>query len=266
MNAAAMPRPALLVSVRSADEALAALAGGADVIDVKEPAAGSLGAASPSVCGAIAAVVGQQKPWTMACGELAAGADRLAEHLAATWRALATGGAEERPFPWAIKVGLAGCGHGQAWRRELAAIRQQLPPGVGQVLVIYADAKDSDAPTASAVIELAAELRAEGVLVDTFDKGAAGLLGHCSVPQLQAWQQAAVAAGSRFAVAGKLRVEEFSTVHAINADIIAVRSAVCSQGRSGPVEPLLVQRACQALGRSSAGEPPLKTGNSEKRS
>ena len=37
--------PGLLVSVRSAAEALAALAGGADVIDVKEPNQGSLGAA-----------------------------------------------------------------------------------------------------------------------------------------------------------------------------------------------------------------------------
>ena len=38
-------RPGLLVSVRSADEAIAALAGGADVIDVKEPNRGALGAA-----------------------------------------------------------------------------------------------------------------------------------------------------------------------------------------------------------------------------
>ena len=43
MNARAKPK--LLVSVRSADEARAALAGGADLIDVKEPAHGPLGAA-----------------------------------------------------------------------------------------------------------------------------------------------------------------------------------------------------------------------------
>ena len=34
----------LLVSVRSADEVAAAMAGGADIIDAKEPARGSLGA------------------------------------------------------------------------------------------------------------------------------------------------------------------------------------------------------------------------------
>src|SRR5207244_7336185 len=39
----------LLVSVRSAAEAETALAGGADVVDVKEPRRGALGPADPSV-------------------------------------------------------------------------------------------------------------------------------------------------------------------------------------------------------------------------
>ena len=37
----------LLVSVRSAAEARAALSGGADIIDAKEPSLGSLGAVGP---------------------------------------------------------------------------------------------------------------------------------------------------------------------------------------------------------------------------
>ena len=39
----------LLVSVRDAKEAQQAVSGGADVIDVKEPAHGALGAADPTV-------------------------------------------------------------------------------------------------------------------------------------------------------------------------------------------------------------------------
>ncbi len=39
----------LLVSVRSAAEAEIALSAGADLIDVKEPSRGSLGAADPAV-------------------------------------------------------------------------------------------------------------------------------------------------------------------------------------------------------------------------
>ena len=47
----------LLVSVTSAAEASAALAGGADVIDAKDPRRGALGAVSPQTLRAILAAV-----------------------------------------------------------------------------------------------------------------------------------------------------------------------------------------------------------------
>ena len=60
----------LLVSVRSAAEAQRALSGGADLIDVKEPGSGSLGAASPEVWCQVAAVIGPARPLSAALGEL----------------------------------------------------------------------------------------------------------------------------------------------------------------------------------------------------
>src|SRR5688572_22177610 len=62
--------PGLLVSVRSAEEAVAALAGGADVIDVKEPNRGPLGAADPQTIAEIVRVVRGRVPVTAAAGEL----------------------------------------------------------------------------------------------------------------------------------------------------------------------------------------------------
>lgn len=277
MNLLSLPRPALLVSVRSPVEAASALAGGADVVDIKEPAAGSLGAASPQVCREVALVVGGQAPWTMACGELADGLQRLEAHLAATWERLGEDKSRGCLLPWAIKVGLAGCSlsgcrRGVPWRDQLTSVGSRLPAGVGQVLVIYADAEACQAPPAAEVLAAAAELRAVAVLVDTFSKQSAGLLGHTTVSQLREWRAAAAASGCGFAVAGKLRVEEFPALGPVDADIIAVRSAVCSRGRTGPVEPLLVQRACQGLVRSPSGsglleaKTPGNTGPMEKRS
>src|SRR4051794_5358072 len=60
----------LLVSVRSAEEAEAALAGGAGLIDVKEPARGSLGAADPTVIAEVLHAVGGRAPVSAALGEL----------------------------------------------------------------------------------------------------------------------------------------------------------------------------------------------------
>src|SRR6266496_2650971 len=62
--------PGLLVSVRSVAEALTALAGGADVIDVKEPSRGSLGAADDDTISAVVRAVNGRAPVSAALGEL----------------------------------------------------------------------------------------------------------------------------------------------------------------------------------------------------
>jgi len=59
----------LLVSVAHADEVEAALAGGADIVDAKDPLRGALGAVSPSVLGAIARALGGRRPLSVALGD-----------------------------------------------------------------------------------------------------------------------------------------------------------------------------------------------------
>src|SRR5262249_54305435 len=63
-------RPRLLVSVRSAAEAIAAVEGGADLIDIKEPSHGSLGRADDAAVTAVLQAVGGRKPVSAAFGEL----------------------------------------------------------------------------------------------------------------------------------------------------------------------------------------------------
>jgi len=70
-----MPGPKLLVSVRDAAEARAALVGGADLIDVKEPSRGSLGRAEADTIAAVAHAVGGRTPVSAALGELRDWAD-----------------------------------------------------------------------------------------------------------------------------------------------------------------------------------------------
>src|SRR5207253_9144383 len=59
----------LLVSVRGPVEACAALAGGADVIDAKDPACGALGAVSAERLAAIRRAVGAARPVSAALGD-----------------------------------------------------------------------------------------------------------------------------------------------------------------------------------------------------
>src|SRR5437016_8528136 len=59
----------LLVSVSDASEARAALAGGADVIDAKDPRRGALGAVPSPVLAAIYDAVGSRRPVSAALGD-----------------------------------------------------------------------------------------------------------------------------------------------------------------------------------------------------
>ena len=60
----------LLVSVRSAEEAEAALHGGAALIDVKEPRRGALGRASDGILADVVRTVAGRRPVSAALGEL----------------------------------------------------------------------------------------------------------------------------------------------------------------------------------------------------
>ena len=62
----------LLVSVVSADEARRAIAGGADIVDVKDPREGALGAPSPRVLSEVVRAVGPAAPVSAALGDLPA--------------------------------------------------------------------------------------------------------------------------------------------------------------------------------------------------
>ena len=106
----------LLVSVRSAAEAEAALTGGAGLIDVKEPAHGALGRADEAIIADVVGVVAGRAPVSAALGELR---DNPQAKLPACLSSLAF-----------VKCGLAACATEDGWRSELDAgrTRQDGPP------------------------------------------------------------------------------------------------------------------------------------------
>jgi len=234
----------LLVSVRDAVEAAEALEGGATIIDVKEPRLGSLGAADPEAIAAVALVVGTRRPWTMACGELGDDAadvsvagsirSRLDRVLALLHHSAAR--------PAAVKIGLAGAA-GTDWRRRLRAVFDSLPAGGDRVAVAYADWERAAAPSPPEVIAAAAGLGCSVLLVDTFDKSAGGLFECCSPGMPAGWVAAARAARLQVAVAGRIAPAEIPAAWALGPDVVAVRSAVCFNGRDGTVQSTLVRRA-----------------------
>ena len=212
----------LLVSVRDASEARAALAGGADIIDAKEPLNGPLGAVSPDVLHKIAAAVGNAAPVSAALGD-------LWEHDLVD-RAVA---AREAGVTF-VKVGFAGMRGRQQLHGDVLAIARAARPSA-LVLVAYADFDEADAPSPAEILALAANLRPAGILLDTYDKGRTGLTSLMHACTLATFVSRAKASGCFVALAGKLTLEDIETVHDIGADVIGLRGAACDGGRNGVV-------------------------------
>ncbi len=227
---------ALLVSVRSAEEARAALAGGAAVIDVKEPRRGSLGRAEPAVWREVVAEVkaadANEVAVSVALGELL----ELRSEFAAAIPAGVT----------FAKVGLAGC-RGLAWQSRWLAWRNSLPAAVRPVLAVYVDSLNAEAPTPDEVAHTAAELGAAAVLLDTFDKQHGDLFSLLAVEELEAILRPARESGIPVALAGSLKAEHFAAATELNPRWIAVRGAACVGGRTGGVSAERVRRLRAAL-------------------
>ena len=212
----------LLVSVRNRSEAEAALAGGADVIDIKEPGRGALGPADPAVWSEIRGVIGRPADVSAALGELL---DEGVLDLARQTEGLRF-----------AKLGLAGCHSRQGWMaRWLAAVRA-LPPRVATVPVAYADWITADAPSPSVALALAAQLPARLLLVDTFDKRTGNLLETVSRETLQELMEHAQESHVRLALAGSLDAVAIEALLPHAPDYIGVRGAACRGGREGAIE------------------------------
>ncbi len=215
----------LLVSVRSASEAEAALRGGAALIDVKEPAHGSLGRASDQTIAEVVRFVASRCPVSAALGELF----------------------QARRFPAVnfyspayVKWGLAGYEEDgeRSWRHDLPDALRQLGerlPSCRAVAVSYADWQWAHAPTPEEVCSFAVENPAGAFLLDTWQKDGSTLLDWLPGEQIARLTERCRTAGVPVALAGSLGLAEIRTLLPLQPDWFAVRGSVCRDRQRGAV-------------------------------
>jgi uncharacterized protein (UPF0264 family) len=206
----------LLVSVTDAAEAAAATAGGAQIIDVKDPGAGSLGRAPAEWVQAIRSVTPPQLPVSAALGDGPFEARTVAEAA----RVLSSSGARY------VKVGLRDT-TASAARAVLGAVRDQLPIGVGLIAVAFADAERARCPLPAELTAVAANAGADGCLLDTAIKDGRGLLAWLDERALSVFVADCRARGLLCGLAGSLTAVDIPRVASIDPDIVGVRSAAC---------------------------------------
>jgi uncharacterized protein (UPF0264 family) len=208
----------LLVSVRSAAEAIEVVQGGASVVDVKEPGRGPLGCADVGVWRAVREAVPPDVPVSVALGELR------------EWVA-------DRPLPSSEafegiafrKVGLSGMA-GHDWQRAWTGLRESFGPGPPWIAVAYFDNDRADAPDWDAVRDVALTVPdCAGLLLDTWDKSRPAAIGSID----PAWFEPIRRAGLRIALAGGLDASAIGRIGTLRPDLFGVRGAACAGGERG---------------------------------
>lgn len=221
---------ALLASVRTEEEALLAAAAGADIIDLKEPRAGALGALPLA---RIAAIVARLRatamlPVSATIGDLPDGAiDETARRVLATART----GVDY------VKVGLTQGPDARPTLERLAVLPAPVVP------LFFADA-GIDLATIAAACALAFPI----VMVDTANKRTGTLFDCVPVATLRQMLQIVRGAGARAGLAGSLRLADVALLRELAPDIAGFRGALCEGGRTATLDPARVRTLRDALG------------------
>lgn len=225
----------LLVSPQSIEEAKLALA--ADIIDIKKPSEGSLGANFPWVIRAIHDLA--DKPVSAAIGDFdfKPGGASLAAYGAAC------AGADY------IKAGLLFDGADRARefiRAVVRAVKGEFPEKY-VVIAGYCDYQRLGSISPFAIAPIAAAEGADLAMIDTGIKDGKSLFYFMHEEQLREFTSMNRKLGVRTALAGSLRFEDIPVLRRIDPDIIGVRGMVCGGDRHDMIREDLVLEAIRMV-------------------
>jgi uncharacterized protein (UPF0264 family) len=236
----------LMVSVISPEEVPAAIAGGADILDVKNPAEGSLGAAKAHVLQEVRALTPDSVQVSAAIGDM--------PNLPGT-ASLAALGAASCGVDF-VKVGLYGPKSEDEAIYLLSAVRQAVGdfPSVKVIAAGYADAQRCGTLEPALLPGIARKAGVAGCLLDTHIKDGHNLFDFLTLAALGCLADEAHAGGLLFAAAGALQAEHLRLVQEAGADIVGVRTAACrGNQREGPLAIEKIRLLRQQMGELAPG-------------
>jgi len=201
----------LLASVRNEAEAEIAVGAGADIVDLKDPGRGALGALDLKSIEVCVRAVGGRVPVSATIGDLP-----LEEKVVST--AVLTTAARGVDY---VKLGLFPDGDAVRCLNGLTGLAAK----IRLIVVLFADAL----PEIDAV-GLAARIGASGIMFDTLGKSGAALPDLISPRMLADFLAAARARGMTVGLAGSLKARHVPDLLALGPDLLGFRGALCRAG------------------------------------
>jgi uncharacterized protein (UPF0264 family) len=211
----------LLVSPQNAQEAAEAIAGGAEIIDVKNPSEGPLGANFPWVIKQIRELTPKNLQVSCTIGE----APSIPASIA-----LAAYGAASLGVDY-VKVGLYGTKTLQnavTLLHNVSRAVKDCNPKIKVVAAGYADFQRAQSIDPLLVPQAAAEAKVEVAMLDTAVKDGKRLFDFLTNEQLSKFVGLAHKKGLEAALAGSLLKQDLPAIYDFGADIAGVRGAACS--------------------------------------
>ncbi len=201
----------MLASVNSLSEALFMLNTAVDIIDLKQPESGTLGALSINVVEEIVAAINQQKPVSATVGDLPMEPEVVFEAV----RTMANTGVDY------IKIGFFPGGDWAGTLSKLATITDQ---GYQLIAVLFADAQ----PDLS-IIKALKHSGFSGVMLDTLDKSKGSLSEIMAYSDIAAFVKTANHFQLLCGLAGSLKQQDIPGLLQFNIDYLGFRGALCEK-------------------------------------
>jgi len=208
----------MLASVTSPAEAEMVSAGGADIIDLKDPAKGALGALDTGVSAHIVRLVGKRKPVSAAAGAADGGPREVVDAVAA----VAATGVDY------VKVAIS---RDRAAADCVRALGRHAN-GTKLVGVFFADCEPN-----LDMLALMAGSGFTGAMLDTAKKGAGRLLDHMDVAALDCFINRCRKNGLMSGLAGSLEAPDVPRLLPLQPDYLGFRGSLChGRMREGAID------------------------------
>ncbi len=210
----------LMVSVQNLDEAIEALHGGADIVDVKNLQEALVGSAHPLTVKAVRDSIPMDRHASVTLGVVPNQAGTVAMAVYAAGILDAT----------SVKVGFMQTEYNQAVE-VLLECREALN-GFDTKLIgsLFADNPLYDGLDASHMVNLAEDTKCDGWLIDTLTKDGRNLFDFIPESELRDMALSGKKSGMSTALSGHLKMSDLDELARINPDIVGVRGAVCQRG------------------------------------
>ena len=210
----------LMVSVQNLAEALQALKGGADIVDVKNLQEALVGSAHPRVVKEVRDAVPTKDHASVTLGVVPnqVGTVAMAVYTAGVLNATS------------VKVGFMNTEYEAAVETLLAS--KEALNGFDTKLIgsLFADNPLYDGLDPHEMVRLAKEGRCDGFLIDTLTKDGRNLFDFLTEQELRDMVFEGKELGMSTALSGHLRIQDLDELARINPDIVGVRGAVCQKG------------------------------------